>query len=116
MNSSGRWCPLQGERVRFVRHQQAINATHPLPVILIGSSADKTDLIVPATVVESWPSKLMGAQVVKESLQEIHVFCSLPRVRLGGATGSERWRVKRFDYYTATLSTYGSAAQVQVTA
>jgi hypothetical protein len=38
------------------------------------------------------------------------------RARLGGVICSEKWRVNRFDYHAGTLSNYGSAFRVQVTA
>jgi len=38
------------------------------------------------------------------------------RARLGGVICSEKWRVNRFDYHAGTLSNYGSAFQVQITA
>jgi hypothetical protein len=38
------------------------------------------------------------------------------RARLGGVICSEKWRVNRFDYHAGTLSNYGSAFQVKVTA
>lgn len=60
-----------------VRHQQAISAAHPLPVIFIGSSASETDLIVLAIAAESWPSKPVGAEVSEESLKEFHVVARL---------------------------------------
>ncbi len=60
-----------------VRHQQAISASHPLPVIFVGSSTKETDLVVLAIATESWPSKPMGAKFPEESLQESHVCRSL---------------------------------------
>jgi hypothetical protein len=62
-----------------VRHQQAISALHPLPVVFVGSSTNETDLIVLAIATQSWPSKPMGAQFTEESLQECHVCRSLSR-------------------------------------
>ena len=59
----------QGERVLPGRHQQAIRASHLLPVILVGGSTNQTDLIVLAVAAESWPGKPMGAQVSEESLK-----------------------------------------------
>src|SRR5580692_3579241 len=67
----------QGERVLPSRHRQAIRASHPLPVILVGGSTNQTDLIVLAIAAESWPSKPMGAQVSEESLKESHVVARL---------------------------------------
>jgi hypothetical protein len=117
MDGSGRSSRSRAERVLFVRQQQAINASHAFPVVFVGSSTDEADLIVLAIAVESWPTKLMGAQIAKESLKESHVCCSLPRgAKLGGATCSEKWRVNRFDYFSGTLSNYGSALEVRVTA
>jgi hypothetical protein len=86
--------PRQGETVLPVRHQQAIGASHPLPVIFVGSSTNETDLIVLAIATESWPRKPMGAKFSEESLQESHVCLSLPQqARLGGGTCSEECRV-----------------------
>jgi hypothetical protein len=117
IDSSRQSSSRRGESVLPVRHRQAISASHPLPVIFVSSSTDETDLIVLAIAAESWPSKLMGAQFAEESLQESHVCCSLSaRARLGGVICSEKWRVNRFDYHAGTLSNYGSAFQVQVTA
>ena len=59
-------------------HEQAISASHPLPVISVGSSTNETDLIVLAIAAVSWPSKPMGAQFFEESPQESHVCRSLP--------------------------------------
>jgi hypothetical protein len=71
--------PAQSEpRLLPAYHQQAISPVHPLPVVFIGISTNETDLIVLAIATESWPSKLMGAQFPDESLQERHVFPSLP--------------------------------------
>jgi hypothetical protein len=67
-----------GERVLPVRHEQAISASHLLPVIFVGSSTNETDLIVLAIATESWPSKPMGAKFSEESPQESHVCRSLP--------------------------------------
>jgi hypothetical protein len=60
-----------------VCHQQAISATHLLPVIFVGSSTSETDLIVLAIATQPWPSKPMGAKFSEESLQECHVCPSL---------------------------------------
>jgi hypothetical protein len=62
--------------VLFVGQEPAIDASHRLPVVFVGIPTDETDLIVLAIAVESWPTKLMGAQIAKESLQESHVCCS----------------------------------------
>jgi hypothetical protein len=66
-----------------VRHQQAISAAHPLPVIFIGSSASETDLIVLAIAPESRPGKSMGAKFSEESLEESHVCGSLSHRPVG---------------------------------
>jgi hypothetical protein len=117
VGSSRRSSRRRAESVLFVRQQQAINALHPFPVVFVGSSTDETDLVMLAIAVESWPTKLMGAQIAKESLKESHVCCPLPRgAKLGGATCSEKWRVNRFDSYSGILSNYGSASEVRVTA
>jgi hypothetical protein len=60
-----------------VRHQQAIRALHGLPVILVRSSTNETDLIVLVIVSESWPTKPMGATFSEELLQEGHICPSL---------------------------------------
>jgi len=97
-----------------VRHQQAISAAHPLPVIFIGSSASETDLIVLAIAPESRPGKSMGAKFSEESLEESHVwFAFAPASWCRNLC--EKWRVNRFDYAAGTHSNYGSAFQVQVT-
>jgi hypothetical protein len=67
----------RGEMVLPVRHQQAISAAHPLPVIFIGSSATETDLIMLAIATQSRPSKSMGAKFSEESVEESHVCRSL---------------------------------------
>jgi hypothetical protein len=59
-------------------HKQAISTAHTLPIIFISSATNETDLIVLAIATESWPRKLMEAQFPDESLQECHVFPSLP--------------------------------------
>jgi len=99
-----------------VRHQRAISTLHPLPVIFISSSTNETDLIVLAIATQSWPRKPMGAKLPEDSLQECHV-CRSPRhgPELGGVIVLKR-RVNRFDYAAGTLSNYGSAFRVQVTA
>jgi hypothetical protein len=90
IDSSRKSSLRQGERVLPVRHQQAISASHPLPVIFVGSSTNETDLIVLAIATESWPSKPMGAKFSEESLQKSHVCRSLPRrARSGRPTCSE---------------------------
>ena len=76
VGSSRRSSPRRAEIVLFVGQQPAINASHRLPVVFVGIPTDETDLIVLAIAVESWPTKLMGAQIAKESLQESHVCCS----------------------------------------
>jgi hypothetical protein len=88
----------QGKRVLPVSHQQVISASHPLPVIFVGSSTKDTALIVLPTAAASGPSKPMGAQFSKETLPKPHVCRSFPRARatLGGATCCEKWRVNRF--------------------
>ena len=99
-----------------VRHQQAISTSHPLPIIFVGSSTNETDLIVLAIATQSWPSKPMGAKFCEESLQEFHIYPSLRHgPELGGVIVLKR-RVNRFDYGAGTLSNYGSAFRVQVTA
>jgi len=99
-----------------VHHQQAISTLHPLPVIFISSSTAETDLIVLAIATHSWPSKPMGAKFCEESLQEFHIYPSLRHgPELGGVIVLKR-RVNRFDYVAGTLSNYGSAFRVQVTA
>ena len=77
MRSSRRSSSRRAERGLFVRQQQAVNASHPFPVVFVGSSTDEADLIVLAVAPEPWPTKLMGAQIAEESLQESHVCCSL---------------------------------------
>jgi hypothetical protein len=67
----------QGERVLPGRRQQAIGTSHLLPVVFVGGSTNKTDLIVPAVAAESWPGKPVGAQVSEESLKEFHVVARL---------------------------------------
>ena len=102
----------QGERVLPGRHQQAIGASHLLPVIFVGGSTNKTDLIVLAIAAESWPGKPVGAQVSEESLKEFHCpLLALRRARLDGAICFEEWRVNRLDYDQETLSNYGSACR-----
>jgi hypothetical protein len=59
-------------------HEQAISASHPLPVIFVGSSINEADLIVLAIAAVSWRSKPMGAQFFEVSPQESHVCRSLP--------------------------------------
>ncbi len=99
------------------RHQQAISTLHPLPVIFIRSSTNETDLIVLlAIAAESWPSKPMGAKFSEESLQEFHVCPSLRHGPELGGVIVLKWRVNRFDHVAGTLSNYGSAFRVQVTA
>jgi hypothetical protein len=115
-DSSGRSSRRQGERVLPGRHQQAIGASHLLPVIFVGGSTNQTDLIMLAIAAESWPGKPMGAQVSEESLKEFHVRYSLCAARLDGAICFEEWRVNRLDYDPDTLSNYGSACQAEVTA
>jgi hypothetical protein len=100
-----------------VCHQQAISASHPLPVIFVGSSTNQTDLIVMAIATESRPSKPMGTKLSEESLQKSHVLSfASARARLGGVICSEELRVNRFDSHAGTLSNYGSPLEVQVTA
>ena len=92
----------------FVRRQQVISSSHPLPVVFVGSSAKDAYLIVLAAAIEPWPSKPMGAKFTEESLQESHVCRFLP-ARLGGVIRCEEWRVNRFDYRAVTFSNYESA-------
>jgi hypothetical protein len=81
IGSSWQSNPRHGERILPGRHEQAIRAAHSLPVIFVGGSTNKADLIVLAVAVESWPSKPVGAEVSEESLKEFHVVARLRRAR-----------------------------------
>jgi hypothetical protein len=68
-----------------VRHHQAISASHPLPIIFVGSSTNETDLIVLAIATEPWPVNRWEQNSPKSRCKNL---MSVARFRAEGETRS----------------------------
>jgi hypothetical protein len=54
------------------RGQRAAGKPHGLPVVLVGSSAGKADLVVAAMVIDSRPRETVSAGLSEKVPQKIH--------------------------------------------
>lgn len=69
-----------GPALMSIQCQQPVSPAHHSPVIFVGSSAERTYLVVAAIGIGARPAELVRATSTKNPLQEIHYFT--PSLRL----------------------------------